>query len=161
MSALDTLEEIKNMKPLDKLVRKYMWGHHVNGTFYFHGDPKLDEARKELADLRTRIEELEKRNREIESYHLNHLGIPCDMTDPDIAVLQARIAELEADALARLIEEPTNERIMKDVYEENERLQKAVEETSLLIEYIKNGENKKAHLQMLVVESCLEYGGKE
>ena len=42
--------------------------------------------------------------------------------------LQARIAELEADALVRLIEEPTNERIMKDVYEENERLQKAVEE---------------------------------
>ena len=44
---------------------------------------------------------------------------------------------------------------------DNARLQKAVEETSLLIEYIKNGENKKAHLQMLVVESCLEHGRKE
>ena len=82
----------------------------------------------ELAALRTRIAELEKRNREIESYHLNHLGIPCDMTDPDIAVLQARIAELEADALARLIEEPTNERIMKDVYDENERLKARIAE---------------------------------
>ena len=54
------------------------------------------EAVERIKDLRTHIAELEKRNREIESYHLNHLGIPCDMTDPDIAVLQARIAELEA-----------------------------------------------------------------
>ena len=48
--------------------------------------------------------------------------------EQELSALRARIAELEADALARLIEEPTNERIMKDVYEENERLQKAVEE---------------------------------
>ena len=48
----DTLEEIKNMKPLDKLVRKYMWGHHVNGTWFFHGEPEIDDAFQELSDLR-------------------------------------------------------------------------------------------------------------
>ena len=47
----DTLEEIRNMKPLDKLVRKYMWGHHMNGTWFFHGEPKIDDAFQELTDL--------------------------------------------------------------------------------------------------------------
>ena len=42
--------------------------------------------------------------------------------------LLTRITELEADALARLIEEPTNERIMKDVYDENERLKARIAE---------------------------------
>ena len=82
MSALYAVEQLLDM--LDK-----------SGSAYLQTASIL--ARGEFADLRTRITELEKRNREIESYHLNHLGIPCDMTDPDIAVLQARIAELEED----------------------------------------------------------------
>ena len=127
MSALDTLEEIKNMKPLDKLVRKYMWGHHVNGTFYFHGDPKLDEARKELAALRTRI------------------------------------AELEADALARLVEEPTNERIMKDVYDENERLKKV---NYILVDAVKValqvwGSAMYPQTTAILESAIKEYGGEE
>ena len=77
MSALDehdTLEEIRNMSPLDKLVRKYMWGHHINGTWFFHNDPKIDEARDELSDLRSRIAELEKAVEEAESYTRKQLA---------------------------------------------------------------------------------------
>jgi len=54
----DTLEEIKNMKSLDKLVRKYMWGHHINGMWFFHGEPEIDEAFKELAELYKTNEQL-------------------------------------------------------------------------------------------------------
>ena len=72
--------------------------------------------------------------------------------DAELAALRARIAELEADALARLIEEPTNERIMKDVYDENERLQKAVEEAEGLMRF--SG-------APVFVTWLKEYGGKE
>jgi len=40
-------------------------------------------------------------------------------------------------------------------YEEAKRGAELKEDVRLLIKYIKNGENKKAHLQMLVVESHL------
>ena len=70
----------------------------------------------------------------------------------ELSDLRTRIAELEADALARLIEEPTNERIMKDVYEENERLQKAVDEAEGLMRF--SG-------APVFVKWLKEYGGKE
>jgi hypothetical protein len=57
----DTLEEIRNMCPLDKLVREYMWGQHINGTWFFHQDPKIDEARQGLSDLRDKVASLESR----------------------------------------------------------------------------------------------------
>jgi len=110
---------------------------------YFTDDPHvyvpIDEAIKELEDLRNRIAELEVKNERLSNQNF------------DLRTENERLKELLTKSYNQFAEQ----------YAENERLQKAVEETSLLIEYIKNGENKKAHLQMLVVESCLEYGGKE
>jgi len=68
--------------------------------------------------------------------------------------LQARITELEADALARLIEEPTNERIMKDVYDENERLK--AEREQLIDQHI--SELADLHVKITSIEhDYLEY----
>ena len=76
---------------------------------------------------------------------------------------QALITELEADALARLIEEPTNERIMKDVYEENERLKKAVEEAIDMLVSLRTITTQGDLLisSKWVSRFIKEYGGKE
>ena len=87
------------------------------------------------------------------SAYLQTASILARLARGEFAALHARIAELEADALARLIEEPTNERIMKDVYEENERLQKAVDEAEIIMRGMYETEAVKQWLK--------EYGGKE
>ena len=83
--------------------------------------------------------------------------------DAELDALRARIAELEADALARLIEEPTNERIMKDVYDENERLK--AEREQLIDQHI--SELADLHVKITSIEhdyleykSLKEYGAK-
>ena len=72
--------------------------------------------------------------------------------------LLTRITELEADALARLIEEPTNERIMKDVYEENERLQKAVDGASAMFSFISDCGADSPVIRVSVDKWLKEYG---
>jgi hypothetical protein len=90
----DTLEEIRNMKPLDKLVRKYMWGHHINGTWFFHGEPKIDDAFQELTALRAWCNLAIRMVNELRQDY-----IPGDLNDKDgviaIQKLHSRIAELE------------------------------------------------------------------
>jgi len=68
-------------------------------------------------------------------YTSNDILFGIEEAKVELSDLRARITELEADALARLIEEPTNERVMKDVYEENERLREAVEEAEKAIRH--------------------------
>ena len=79
----------------------------------------------------------------------------------ELADLRTRIEELEADALARLIEEPTNERIMKDVYEENERLQKAVEAADVMFDFISDCGADSPIIRADIDKWRKEYGGKE
>ena len=90
-------------------------------------------------------------------YTSNDILFGIEEAKVELSDLRARITELEADALARLIEEPTNERIMKDVYDENERLQKAVE----WAEYIFTLMSESGTTWANAVEWLKEYGGKE
>ena len=60
-------------------------------------------------------------------------GMRADLLEAENKRLNARVDELEADVLAELIEAPINERMLKDVYEENDRLKKAVEEAEKIM----------------------------
>ena len=51
-----------------------------------------------------------------------------DRKETEFENLRTENERLKAEILADLMEAPTNERMLKDVYEENERLQKAVDE---------------------------------
>jgi len=97
-------------------------------------------------------------------YTSNDILFGIEEAKVELSDLRARITELEADALARLIEEPTNERIMKDVYEENERLQKAVEEAEKIFDrmhMIDDDMKMWCSDETQIKQWLKEYGGKE
>ena len=96
-------------------------------------------------------------------YTSNDILFGIEEAKVELSDLRARITELEADALARLIEEPTNERIMKDVYEENERLQKV---NYILVDAVKValqvwGSAMYPQTTAILESAIKEYGGKE